>query len=90
MNHKGILPPAANLDVWLTNEKQYPWALTPEQAATLKAANEEREAAYRASLNRDSSRAHACCDQAVRYYGCVCSESWDCPIHGRTCYGSHE
>jgi len=31
----------------------------------------------------------ACCDKAVRVR-CVCEASWDCPVHGQWCWGSHD
>lgn len=32
---------------------------------------------------------HPCCGQAVRK-PCVCQISWQCPIHGGWCVGSHD
>lgn len=30
-----------------------------------------------------------CCDLAI-VHPCVCSVSWNCPVHGRHCHGSHD
>ena len=32
---------------------------------------------------------YACCDQAVPV-NCVCVASFQCPVHGRRCHGSHD
>ena len=32
---------------------------------------------------------YPCCEQAVRKH-CVCQISWQCPVHGGWCVGSHD
>ena len=41
------------------------------------------------NLNRQKISPRACCGLAVREE-CVCNESFSCPLHGSTCYGSHD
>ena len=31
----------------------------------------------------------ACCCYA-KFRGCVCTVSFDCPLHGKTCFGTHD
>lgn len=45
------------------------------------------ENAFLEGKKRTSSR--ACCPLAEHNF-CVCFESWKCPIHGTSCYGSHD
>lgn len=35
-------------------------------------------------------RGGRCCERALRAWDCVCSTSYVCPEHGRTCVGTHD
>ena len=42
-----------------------------------------------ASYSGQTGTIYPCCEKAVRQ-NCVCRASWQCPVHGGWCVGSHD
>lgn len=99
---QGLTSPKTNIHKghpWDVRFNDNPWleVSTKYKGRTIRVSGQDTDEIYRGVMQiqtaikegRDYVSIRSCCPLAERQF-CVCVESLTCPVHGTSCYGSHD